>query len=181
MKVKLILINILLLSGQLFSQTISRGQGEVYFISDAPLETIEATSKDLIGIIDLSKMNFAFKVNMTSFDGFNSALQKEHFNEHYIESSIYPNATFAGRLLMDEVCEKDCKVTAICKGKFNIHGVQQIVSIPVTYSVEDDNIFIEGKFSILLSDYNIKIPRIVQAKISPEIEISVNIEMQPEQ
>src|SRR5678815_4316120 len=54
--------------------------GHIAFSSDAPLETIKALSNDLIGLIDISKKNFSFKIDVHSFKGFNSPLQKEHFN-----------------------------------------------------------------------------------------------------
>ncbi len=39
------------------------------------------------------------KVN--SFKGFNSALQKEHFNENYMESENFPYASFEGKIIED--------------------------------------------------------------------------------
>lgn len=161
------------------AQEILRGKGQVMFVSEAPLETIRAETKKLNGIINYSKKNFAFKLNVASFDGFNSALQKEHFNEHYLETATYPDAIFTGKILPDKDCSKDCVTTAVCKGKFIIHGVTQIVTIPVSLRYENNVLYISGQFTILLSDYNIKIPRIVQAKIAPEIDVNVEIEMKP--
>ena len=168
---------VLLISACVRAQTIYKGGGKVSFISEAPLETIEAESNILAGIIDKSKMNFAFKLNVSSFDGFNSALQKEHFKEHYLETRKYPDATFLGKIILDNPCKSQCKTKAICKGKFKIHGITQIVSIPVDYEIKNNIIYISGDFKVLLSDYKIKIPRIVQAKISPEILVYVDIEM----
>lgn len=168
---------LLLLSSTLCAQSIFQGKGKVGFVSDAPLELIKAETEALVGVVNQATMNFAFKVNITTFDGFNSALQKEHFNEHYLETKKFPDATFLGKILLEEVCESGCEVKAVCKGKFKIHGVTQIVTIPMLYSFKEDTLFISGEFVILLADYNIKIPRIVQAKISPEIKVNVEIEM----
>lgn len=172
------LIFLLLYSSiNIYSQTFYRGNGQVAFISNAPLEVIEGESKSLDGIVDVSSMNFAFKVNMSSFEGFNSPLQKEHFNEHYLETNKYPDATFLGTLLINEDCENGCETEAVCKGKFTIHGVTKIVTIPVKFSLKDSTLNISGKFNIKLSDYNIKIPKIVQAKIASDIEITVDAQM----
>jgi len=158
-------------------QSLFKGQGVVMFVSDAPLEVIRAESKELDGIINLTKMQFAFKMNIASFDGFNSALQKEHFNEHYLESEKYPDATFTGKLILDSDCSIDCSTSAISKGKLKIHDQIQIVSIPISFSVKGDKIYLSSQFTVFLADYNIKIPRIVESKIAPEIDVAVEIEM----
>jgi len=161
----------------LHAQNLYKGQGNVMFISDAPLEVIRAESKQLDGILNLSKMQFAFKINVSSFDGFNSGLQKEHFNEHYLETEKYSDATFTGKLILDEDCFSDCSTSGISKGKLNIHNETQIVSIPVSFSIKNEKIYLSSQFSILLADFNIKIPRIVESKIAPEIDVVVEIEM----
>jgi polyisoprenoid-binding protein YceI len=114
---------------------------------------------------------------MSSFEGFNSPLQQEHFNEHYLETEKYPNATFTGKIMLDEECTRDCVTSAVAKGKFEIHNVTQIVSLPLTFRIKDDVIYLTSNFRVLLSDYDIKIPRIVHAKISPEIDVNVEIEL----
>jgi hypothetical protein len=39
---------------------------------------------------------------MRSFQGFNSPLQKEHFNENYVESDKFPEASFKGKIIEDQ-------------------------------------------------------------------------------
>lgn len=165
----------------IYSQKLYKGQGNVLFVSDAPLEVIRAESKNLAGIIDFSKMQFAFKINVSSFDGFNSGLQKEHFNEHYLETEKYPDATFTGKLILDEECSKNCSTSGVSKGKLTIHNQTQIVSFPISFKLKDSVIYLSSQFNVLLDDYNIKIPRIVEAKISPEINVTVEIELKAQQ
>ncbi len=73
--------------------------GTIYFKSDAPLELIEATSNKMRGLINPKDNSFAFAVKINTFQGFNSPLQREHFNENYMESKRYPEATFSGRII----------------------------------------------------------------------------------
>ncbi len=56
--------------------------GKISFKSEAPLELIQAVSNDLAGAINPANHTFAFTIPMNTFDGFNSALQKEHFREN---------------------------------------------------------------------------------------------------
>jgi len=76
--------------------------GTITFRSEAPLELINASSDQLIGAIDIDKKNFTFKILMRSFQGFNSPLQKEHFNENYVESDKFPDASFKGKIIEDQ-------------------------------------------------------------------------------
>lgn len=175
---RIIVILSLFIFTQNYAQSLYRGNGNVSFISDAPLEIIKAESNALDGIIDASNMNFAFTIDMTSFEGFNSPLQKEHFNEHYLDTKKYPKATFLGTIITSENCDNGCDTDAICKGKLTIHGVTEIVTIPVHLTIDDDTLNISGEFFVKLSDYNIKIPRIVQAKIASEIKVTVENVMQ---
>src|SRR5690348_17979072 len=74
-------------------------KGEISFTSNAELELIKASSDKVQGLIDPSSNQFAFTVDIRSFQGFNSQLQREHFNEKYMESDKYPKATFSGKII----------------------------------------------------------------------------------
>jgi polyisoprenoid-binding protein YceI len=148
--------------------------GIVYFHSEAQTELIRATSKSLIGAVDLSKRTFLFKINMASFAGFNNPLQKEHFNENYMESDRFPLATYSGKIIEETDLTKDGDYYIRAKGKLTIHGVahQQIIKCHII--CKKGKIKVQADFIVMLADYNINIPRIVSDKLSEEINISVN-------
>src|SRR5438128_363339 len=81
--------------------------GIVRFHSDAPQELIRAESGKLRGALDPEKKAFAFRIYMSSFQGFNSPLQREHFNENYMETPKYPEAQFQGKIIEDVDISKD--------------------------------------------------------------------------
>lgn len=151
----------------------------VSFISDAPLETISATSNDVQGLINFSENSFAIVIKLKSFNGFNSPLQQEHFNENYVESDKYPQAIYRGKIIEPVNVEEMKKIKVRTKGKLEIHGVAKEHIIPVTISINENSINVSSDFSISLADYNIEIPRIVNNKISEIIQISVNAELSP--
>ena len=95
-------------------------KGTVSFTSDAPLEIIKASSDKLVGALDTKKKEFYFRVNMSTFYGFNSALQREHFNENYMESHKYPKTTFKGKIIEDIDFTKAGTYNIRAKGKLNI-------------------------------------------------------------
>lgn len=153
--------------------------GKISFQSEAPFETITASSKDIKGLLEIEKKLFAFKVRMESFEGFNSGLQKEHFNENYVESNKFPEATFTGKIIEDTDLAKDGIYTIRAKGNFIIHGVSQERIIKSDVTVKNGKITLQSAFSVLLEDHNIPIPKVVKDKLSSEIKVQVNCQLEP--
>lgn len=153
--------------------------GKAKFISDAPLELIQAQTTTVNGLLKVSDRSFAFSIPMITFDGFNSKLQKTHFNENYIQSAKYPNATFEGKIIEEIDFSKSGKYEVRGKGKFQIHGVEQVRIIKCTITVSKSKVAISSNFTVLLADHNIKIPSVVAQKITEEVAVEVNINMVP--
>lgn len=151
--------------------------GEISFKSDAPLELITAKSTEVRGVIDTKKNTFAFSVPVKSFEGFNSPLQKEHFNENYMESNQHPTATFTGKIIEDVDFNKDGTYMVRAKGVLNVHGVEQERIIKSDIIIKNGVIEVISDFIILLEDHNIKIPQIVFQKISPEIQVKIDAQL----
>lgn len=153
--------------------------GEVHFFSEAPKELISASSKQIKGALDTKKKTFAFRIDISSFVGFNNALQRGHFNENYMESNLYPTATYKGKIIEDIEFGKDGVYEIRAKGKLTIHGVEQERIIKVLLTIKKGKVTIASKFTVMLTDHNIKIPRVVSDKLSPQIKVTVSASMQP--
>lgn len=153
--------------------------GKISFRSDAPLEVIRASSNDLIGLLDISKKNFSFKIDIHSFQGFNSPLQKEHFNENYMESDKYPDASFKGKIIEDVDLTADGNYEVRAKGNLTVHNVTQERIIKSDISVKQNIITIHSSFTVLLSDHNIPIPKVVNQKLANEIKVEMNASFEP--
>jgi polyisoprenoid-binding protein YceI len=152
--------------------------GTILFHSSAELELIKASSDQLKGLVDTDKKNFAFKISMNSFRGFNSPLQREHFNENYVESGKFPDASFSGKIIEDDDLTKDGVYTIRTKGLLTVHGVSQERIIRSTVTVKQGKIKLNSIFTVLLTDHNIKIPRIVSEKLSSEIKVEIQAELE---
>ena len=152
--------------------------GKISFQSEAPFETIKASSTDLKGLLEIEKKVFAFKIRMKSFDGFNSGLQKEHFNENYIESDKFPDAVFNGKIIEDVDLSQDGTYTVRAKGNFTLHGVSQERIIKSNVTVKEGIIYINSSFSVLLEDHNIPIPKVVKDKLSSQIDVQLNCQLE---
>jgi len=173
----LLLILMLSIGTTSFAQVFDAVKGVVNFRSDAPLELIKASSKELKGKLDASKKTFAFMVKMRSFEGFNSPLQKEHFNENYLESSQYPDAYFSGKIIEDIDFTQNGTYTVRAKGNLFIHGIQQERIIKSTITIDNGTIKIVSNFTVQLSDHNIPIPKVVHEKLASEINVEVTADM----
>jgi len=154
--------------------------GAVHFFSEAPKELISASSKKLKGFVDAGRKTFAFKIDIPSFVGFNNPLQRGHFNENYMESGTYPTATFKGKIIEDADFGKEGSYELRAKGKLNIHGVEQERIIKVLLTIKKGRLTAKSDFTVQLTDHNIKIPRVVTDKLSPEIKVTVEASLQPQ-
>jgi len=150
--------------------------GFIRFYSDAPMEKIEAVNRQVNAGLEVSTGDFSFKVLLKSFS-FEKALMQQHFNESYVESDKYPDATFLGKItnIKDVNLNKDKVYNVTLTGRLTIHGETKIINEKGTLEVKEGKILAKGKFNILLSDYKITVPASVISKISNTIEITVDV------
>ena len=153
--------------------------GHVDFISDAPLEMIKASSEKLAGILNVDDRSFTFSIPMTSFEGFNSALQRTHFNENYMESEIFPNTTFNGKVIEEVDFTRPGDIRIRAKGQLLIHGIAQDRIIRCDVKVDQSSIEVNADFTVPLDDHDITIPGIVQQKIAEIIDVKIWFTMKP--
>ncbi|MCX6273607.1 MAG: YceI family protein [Bacteroidetes bacterium] len=156
---------------------MSTTSGTISFRSEASLELIKATSNELLGKVDEDKRTFAFRVLLRSFEGFNSGLQQIHFNENYLETDQFPEASFSGKIIEPVDFNKNGKSTIRAKGILKIHGVEQERIIKCDLTIQGNQVHIESTFTVQLSDHNIRIPRVVHEKIATEIIINVKADL----
>jgi polyisoprenoid-binding protein YceI len=148
--------------------------GEIKFVSKAQLELIKARSNKMQGVIEPVTNKFAFLVNMQSFQGFNSELQRKHFNENYMESEKFPQARFGGKIIEQIDYSQNNTVEVRAKGELEIHGQKQTRIIKVKITIKGNQLIVEAHFTVPLSDYRLTIPKIVSQKIATEIEVNIN-------
>ncbi len=153
-------------------------KGSIHFVSDAPLEVIKASSNELKGLIDADQNSFAFSIDMATFEGFNSPLQREHFNENYLETKVYRKATFSGKIIEAVDLSKDGTYSVRAKGKLDVHGVSNERIIKSEVTVKGGKFRVRSKFTVLISEHDIAIPKIVHQKIAEEVKVEVDAEFE---
>lgn len=164
----------------LFAQDVFMTKnGEVHFSSNAPLEMIDAKSNVMSGAVDAKNRTFAFSVPINTFKGFNNGLQQEHFNEKYMESQKFPNATFKGKIIEEADLSANGTYNVRAKGMMNMRGVEVERIIKATVVVNNGKMNVTSKFEIPLIDHKITIPKILNQKIADKVEVKVNANFSP--
>ncbi|MGY5352368.1 YceI family protein [Wenyingzhuangia sp. IMCC45533] len=140
------------------------------------LEPIKAENNKVKLILDTSNGQLACLMNITDFV-FKNKLMQEHFNENYLESDKYPKATFIGNIENFDKTNFTEKSEIKVNGTFNIHGVQKKKNILLNIVRKHDKYIFSGDFNIDLKDFNIKIPTIMFYKITENIKVSIEAEL----
>lgn len=178
--------SVILLWSLLSTFAVARGQdlrsvlrSEVVFLSEAPMERVTATSTQCSGVIDLGERSFALLVPVRTFEGFNSPLQREHFNENYLESTRFPNIAFRGRIIESTDLSRPGNHRVRAKGELTVHGVTRERIIECECVVTADGIRVTSRFNVLLDDHAIRVPRVVQQKVASTIQVRVDLRFGP--
>jgi polyisoprenoid-binding protein YceI len=173
---KKVIIILLLLPVMVNAQKYITKTGKITFDSDAPLEKIEAVNNQVNAAIDMGTGDIVFKVLMKSFE-FQKSMMQDHFNENYVESDKYPNSTFIGKITNISSIDPSMNGTQAVSvvGKLTIKDSTRNIKADGTVEIKDGKIIGYSKFTILLSDYGIKIPSVVTDNISRTIDINVNV------
>ena len=142
--------------------------------SKAAFEPIKANNNKTVSILDSDSGQIAAVILISEFD-FRLGLMQEHFNENYLESNIYPKSTFEGQIINFNLNElnRDFKEFEI-EGVLMIKGVNNEIITRAKIRKLDEKIELKSGFSVMLSDYNVKIPKIVFKKIDEEVKINLN-------
>ncbi|GAA4817504.1 YceI family protein [Litoribaculum gwangyangense] len=170
---KLVIFGLLIFSLNIFSQTkFLTKTGIVNFEASVPsFEEVKAKNEAVTAILNTENGEFAALILVKGFR-FKNALMEEHFNENYAESDTYPKATFKGKInnfsLEALKTISDFKIT----GELNFHGkTKKIEVFDLKVTKTDDTVSLIGNFKTNTSDFDIKIPKIVQNKVSESVNV----------
>ncbi|GGG04728.1 hypothetical protein GCM10011344_01360 [Dokdonia pacifica] len=157
-------------------QHITR-QGEITFFSYTSVENIQATNNQVLSILYTTNKKVGVQILMRAF-AFEKSLMYEHFNESYIESDLYPKATFEGDII-DFDPNQEGSQTRIIKGEFTLRGITKPVEVKATIVNTDGIYSITGTIDVPIKDYEIKVPPILSPNIAKNIQVSFKFQYAP--
>ena len=175
MKNKLLLLIFCLFTTVCLSQKYYTDSGLTEFDgSKAAFEPIKAKNELSISIFDVNNGKIAALIKIPEFN-FRLGLMEEHFNENYLESNIYPTSTFEGSIEdFDKISLDDNFQQISIKGILTIKGESNEILAVGFLKKNNNKIELKSSFSVKLSEYKIKIPRVVFKKIDEEVKINLN-------
>jgi hypothetical protein len=120
----------------------------------------------------------AFIISIRSFQ-FKKDLMREHFNEKYMESDKFPNATYSGKINEDIDLSKDGTYNVTSSGKIAMHGQEKEISVPGIFTVKNGEASLQSSFPLAVADFKIEIPQLLFQNIADTVAVKVNVNYMP--
>ncbi|MES2517769.1 MAG: YceI family protein [Bacteroidota bacterium] len=152
----------------------------VKIFSEAPLENISAANDFANAIIDFETQEIVVKIPIKKFS-FRNKLMQTHFNENYLESTLFPYAIFKGFFNKKLDLGKPTNISISANGTVMMHGVSkmEIIEGRILIDPQTKNITLDAELKIKLDDYNIKVPSVVTYKIADNVDVSIQFILTP--
>ena len=157
----------------------------VKFISEATIENFEGVTNSIDGYLFfkgddfLSESDLYFEVDLRTLDT-GIGLRNRHMREDYLETDKYPMTNFKGKIVyVQKVSDTESKVTL--DGNLFIHGVTKPMKINGNLFQVEGGYRVKAYFEILLTDYNIEIPKLMFMKISNTIKLALDFYVKEKQ
>ena len=175
MKRLILIIALIFCSSKISSQQLYTNKGETIFDgSKESFEPIKAINNNSVSIIDTDNGNIAALIYIKDFE-FRLGLMQEHFNENYMYSSKFPKSTFEGVIQNFNFEKLENNYTNfIIEGEIEIKGVKKNITTVAKIKKTVYGIDLNTSFNMKLSDYKIKIPRLVFKKIDENVVVNLN-------
>ena len=161
----------------LFSQQHLLTESYISFYSSAPVEDIEAATTRSKSLFNAETGDIAFVIPINTFE-FNKKLMQEHFNESYLESHKYPEATFKGKLVGFNPQQQGVQ-NVMAKGEMKIHGVSRQIETEGTLEFMGKEVHMAARFPIRLADYQVEIPKLVMYNIAEVVDVKIKAKYLP--
>jgi polyisoprenoid-binding protein YceI len=162
------------LSLQGFGQEYLTTKGQVTFLSKAPLNEFEGKSSSLNGLVNLETNLLDFFVDLNTLKT-GIGLRDSHMRENYLETEKFPFAEFTGNLVQLPTLVMANKTPVKAVGKFKIHGIERDIEVLGFLTlIQNGKVELDTSFEILLSDYQIPLPKLVFYELAQEQKVTIN-------
>lgn len=159
-------------------QVATHQKNQVKFISHAPLETFEGVTDKIDGYLFFEDSDFTqnselyFEVDLNSLDT-GIGLRNRHMRENYLETDQFPLAHFTGKIVRAQP-QPDSTIRVTVEGSMFIHGVKQPLTVQGKLIPVAEGFRVVSEFEVKLTDYAIKVPKLMFMKIDEHMKIQLN-------
>jgi polyisoprenoid-binding protein YceI len=159
------------------------------FVSQAPLDEFEGVTDKIDGYIKWEgnqippdqtawkSCRIYLEVELNGLDT-GIGLRNRHMRENYLETIKFPYAHFDAHLT-DLKKVSDTLYTTTAEGTFNIHGVDKPLTTQATVASGPTGLHVLCNFDVRLSDYSIKIPKLMFMKLNELINVRLDFFLKP--
>jgi polyisoprenoid-binding protein YceI len=165
----IVLAGLLFSFNNLFAQTLSFDHGKVEFYTKTALSDIDAITEKAVVILDTKTGSIEVSIEINSFE-FEYELMQEHFNEEYMESDKFPQATFKGKILQD-ISSFEEEIDVDASGELTMHGVTKEISVKAIISKEKDYTIVKCKIPVAFKDFGVDEPSILSKSVAKDVEV----------
>jgi polyisoprenoid-binding protein YceI len=167
---KYVLLAALLLSlNNINAQVLSFDHGKVEFYTKTVLSDIDAITEKAVVKLDTKTGSIEVSIEINSFE-FEYEMMQEHFNEEYLESDKFPQATFKGKILQD-VSSFEEEIDIDASGELTIHGITKEIRIKANISKAKDFTLVKFKIPVTFKDFNVEEPSILSKSVAKDVEV----------
>ncbi len=153
--------------------------GEVAFISRAPLQEFRGVSPHLTGLVDFSTREVSFFIDLETLDSGNRRRDRD-MRRNYLETQRYPfatfNGTFEGALDPRTLTADSVQV----EGVFTLRDREQRLSVRGQVTRELQGIRVRASWPLQLGDFGIERPRILFYEVNETLVLEIDILLRPE-
>jgi polyisoprenoid-binding protein YceI len=160
----------------------------VTFTSRASIEEFDGVTDRIDGFVSLNTESlttetggddteFYFEVDLASLDT-GIGLRNRHMRDNYLEVAEYPYAAFGGRIARAAPLS-DGAFRVTLQGTFGVHGVERDRAMTCDASPARRGYRVQCGFTVLLSDHDIKIPKVMFLKLNNEVLLTLDFHVEP--
>jgi polyisoprenoid-binding protein YceI len=163
-----------------------QAKNQVRFVSTTTVQAFDGVTEHIDGYVKLgssplsaasaSGSDLYLEVDLASLDT-GIGLRNRHMRDDYLEVKKYPYATYKGRIAQVRQGDGSSQVTA--EGTLSIHGVDRPASVQCDVDTAGAGYHASCAFQLLLSDYDIKIPKVMFLKLNNEIRLELDFTVAP--
>ncbi len=168
--IRFLVLTLLLASTSfVYGQILNFDHGKVAFHTSSIMSDIEASSEVMEVSLDIVSGAVELRIPISSFE-FEYEMMQDHFNEEYLESDKFPDATFKGQIAQD-ISNIQESTEVDLSGQLTIHGVTKSTNFKATLAKQDGMTKVKCVFPIVFKDYNVDEPSILTKSVAKDVEL----------
>lgn len=146
--------------------------GKITFSSPSDEDVTAVNNEVSSRIADNGQITFSLLIKGFKFK---FAEMQDHFNDQYMNSTLYPRADFKGMIenLKEVNFSKDGSYKVSVKGDLNLHGVIKNITTNGTVEIKEGKPIVSCKFVIVMKDFKVD-----ASSVTEKVNVEINCQYQ---